>query len=69
MIADVLIAAAVLIVGIIVAFFRGKAKQRNEYEIDKHNEYVATRKRIEAATNRDLSNADVADSLRKHAKR
>jgi len=66
---EALIGIAVFIAGVAFAFFKGKSNQRNETEVDELNEYIATRQRIEAATNRDLSDADVSDSLRKHAKR
>lgn len=66
---EALIGIAVFIAGVAIAFFKGKSNQRNETEVDELNEYIATRQRIEAATNRDLSDADVSDSLRDHAKR
>lgn len=66
---EALIGIAVFIAGVAVAFFKGKSNQRNETEVDELNEYIATKKRIEDATRRDLSDADVDDSLRKHAKR
>jgi len=64
-----LIGIAIFIAGVAIAFFKGKSNQRNETEVDELNEYIATKKRIEDATRRDLSDADVDDSLRKHAKR
>jgi len=66
---EALIGIAVFIAGVAFAFFKGKSNQRNETEVDELNEYIATKKRIEDATRRDLSGADVDDSLRKHAKR
>jgi len=66
---EVLIGITVFIAGVVVAFLKGKSNQRNEDEVDELNEYIATRKRIEDATRRDLSDADVDDSLRDHAKR
>jgi hypothetical protein len=66
---EALIGIAVFIAGVAIAFFKGKSNQRNETEVDELNEYIATKKRIEDATRRDLSDADVSDSLRKHAKR
>tara|TARA_R110001599_G_scaffold134934_1_gene313184 strand:+ start:650 stop:856 length:207 start_codon:yes stop_codon:yes gene_type:complete len=66
---DAVLGFAAVVGAIVVAFFAGKRRREDEYEIDAHNEYVATRKRIEAATRPDLSDADVDDSLRRHAKR
>lgn len=66
---DAIIGLAILAGGIFAAFFAGKRKERETNEIDSHNEYIATKKRIEDATNGGLSDADVDDSLRDHAKR
>jgi len=66
---EALIGIAVFIAGVVFAFLKGKSNQRNETEVDELNEYIATKKRIEDATRRDLSGADVDDSLRDHAKR
>jgi len=66
---EALIGIAIFIAGVAIAFFKGKSNQRNETEVDELNEYIATKKRIEDATRRDLSDADVSDSLRDHAKR
>lgn len=66
---DLIVGIAVLIASIAGAFFAGKRQQTHEYEVDEHNEYIATRARIEAATNTSLDDADVDDSLRRHAKR
>jgi hypothetical protein len=59
---------AVLFGGIVAAFFAGKRKERTDNETYTHNEYIATKARIEAAIRPDLSSADVDDSLRDHAK-
>ena len=66
---EALIGITIFIAGVAFAFFKGKRNQRNETEVDELNEYIATKKRIEDATRRDLSCADVNDSLRDHAKR
>jgi cbb3-type cytochrome oxidase subunit 3 len=66
---EALIGIAVFIAVVVFAFLKGKSNQRNEDEVDELNEYIATKKRIEDATRRDLSDADVDDSLRDHAKR
>ena len=66
---EALIGIAVLVGGIIAAFFAGKRKERTDNETDTHNEYIATKARIDAAIRPDLSGADVDDSLRNHAKR
>jgi hypothetical protein len=66
---EAIIALAVLVGGIIAAFFAGKLKERTDNEIDTHNDYIATKARIEAAMRPNLSGADVNDSLRNHAKR
>jgi cbb3-type cytochrome oxidase subunit 3 len=66
---EALIGIAVFIAVVVFAFIKGKSNQRNEDEVDELNEYIATKKRIEDATRRDLSDADVDDSLRDHAKR
>ena len=66
---EILVSIGAIIVTIAAAFFAGKKRRTEEYEVDAHNEYIATRKRIEAATRPDLSDADVDDSLRGHAKR
>ena len=64
---EAIIGLAVLVGGI-AAFFAGKRRERTDHEIDMHNEYIATKARIEAAIRPDLSGADVDDSLRNHAK-
>jgi hypothetical protein len=66
---EAIVGLAVLVGGIIAAFFAGKRKERTDNDTDTHNEYIATKARIEAATRPDLSSADVDDSLRDHAKR
>lgn len=66
---EILVSIGALIVTIAAAFFAGKKRRSEEYEVDAHNEYIATRKRIEDATGGDLSDADVDDSLRGHAER
>ena len=65
---DLIVGLAGLAGLLFAAFFAGKRKKGQEYEIDEHNEYIATKARIEAATRPDLSSADVDDSLRDHAK-
>ena len=65
---EVLVGLAAVIGTIVAAYFGGKRRRSEEVEIDARNEYIATRKRIEAATRPDLSDDDVADSLRDHAK-
>ena len=66
---DAIVGIIILIGSIAGAFFAGKRRKTQEYKIDEHNEYIATRARIEAATNPDRGDADVDDSLRRHAKR
>tara|TARA_R110000744_G_scaffold361412_1_gene469162 strand:- start:325 stop:531 length:207 start_codon:yes stop_codon:yes gene_type:complete len=66
---EAIIGLVVLAGGIIAAFFAGKRKERTDNETDTHNEYIATKARIDAAIRPDLSGADVDDSLRNHAKR
>jgi hypothetical protein len=65
---EAIIGLAVLVGGIIAAFFAGKRRERTDNETDTHNEYIATKARIEASIRPDLSSADVDDSLRNHAK-
>ena len=65
---EAIIGLAVLVGGIVAAFFAGKRKERTDNEIDTHNEYIATKARIQSAIRPDLSRADVDDSLRDHAK-
>jgi len=57
------IAALVGLGGSVWSYRKGKSDAETKQEIDQHNEYIATRKRIEAA----LSAADpdaIRDSLR-----
>jgi len=65
---EAIVGLALLVGGIIAAFFAGKRKERTDNETDTHNEWIATKARIEAATRPDLSDGDVADSLQRHAK-
>jgi hypothetical protein len=65
---EAIVGLAVLVGGIIAAFFAGKRRERTDNDTDTHNEYTATKARIEAAIRPDLSGADVDDSLRDHAK-
>jgi hypothetical protein len=66
---DAIIGIAIFIGSIAAAFFAGKRRKSQEYQIDGHNEYIATRARIEAATRPHVSDADTDDSLRRHDKR
>jgi hypothetical protein len=64
---DAIIGLLIFAGGIAGAFFAGRRKQKQVQKVDTHNEYLATKSRIEAATNYSLSNANVDDGLRKHA--
>mgnify|MGYP003647561185 FL=1 len=66
---DAIVGIIILIGSLAAAFFAGKRRKATEYQIDDHNEYIATRARIEAATRPDVSESDTDDSLRRHAKR
>ena len=66
---EAIVGLAVLLGGIVAAFFAGKRKERTDQEVDNHNEYIATKKRIEDATNRSLSDVDAFNSLQRHAER
>jgi|TARA_R110000772_G_scaffold35686_1_gene85924 hypothetical protein len=69
---DIIGSILVLVLGVGAAYWSGKRtgkkQEKLDNETDDYNEYVATKARIDAAARPDLSDADVADSLRDHAK-
>jgi hypothetical protein len=64
---DAIIGLLIFAGGIAGAFFAGRRKQKQVQKVDTHNEYLATKSRIEAATKHGISDSDVDDGLRKHA--
>lgn len=64
---ELLAGFGVLAIGVVLAYVKGKRVAKDEEIEDMHNEYVATRNRMDAADRPDLTDRDVADSLRRHA--
>ena len=62
---EILIGIVATIVGIAVAYFKGRKDADTANEVDDYNEYVATRNRMDAIDPVD----DHAEWLRKRAKR